>query len=396
MGSPGTKADFPKPAAPRIILLTIFGKDIPASTERRDASTGRRSKGDGNMRSDMIGHRPQVLVSTIPFCEFDPRPLEWLAAVGADTVINPLGRRLKEEELAEMIGDFDYLIAGTEPVTALVMQRAKRLRMIARVGVGLDSVDLAAARRNGIAVAYTPEAPAPAVAELTIGMMLDLLRHVGSADRGLRAGKWNRFMGRRIADCAVGVIGVGRIGKRVIQHLAGGFPGVRLLAHDIVPDHGFGAAHGVTWVDPDTLYRESDVVTMHVPLTSATRGMIGERELLLMKRDAVLINAARGGIVDEAALLASLTAAVSRDVCGHGPAVAAIDTFMQEPYDGPLAGLENCLLTCHMGSMTRDCRSRMEVEATEEVVRMIRGEAPASLVPQSEYPADERQPAHAG
>src|SRR5262249_16253520 len=146
-------------------------------------------------------------------------------------------RRLSEDELARMIGDYTAVIAGTEPVSERVIAAGRRLRLIARVGIGLDNIDLPAARARGIVVTYTPDAPSPAVAELTLGLMINVLRGVSIADRDVRRGAWRRIMGRRLSECVVGVIGCGRVGKRVIRHLRGGFPDVRILANDIAPDH---------------------------------------------------------------------------------------------------------------------------------------------------------------
>lgn len=318
----------------------------------------------------------RAFVSTVPFSAYDARPLAALAAAGIEAVINPLGRRLSAAELAGLIGDADVLIAGTEPITADVLAAAPRLRLIARVGIGLDNVDLVAARRAGIAVSYTPDAPSPAVAELAVGLMLDLLRHITPADRSLRGGDWRRFTGRRLADCTVGVVGVGRIGGRVLRHLAGGFPGVRLLAHDIAPRPD-AAPDGVVWTDFATLCGQSDIVSLHVPLTPATRPLLDAAGLAGLRPDALLVNTARGGVVDEAALADALTAGRLGG--------AAVDTFAHEPYDGPLARLENCLVTCHMGSMTRDCRARMEIEAVAEAVRFAAGAPLQSPVPEIEY-----------
>ena len=142
---------------------------------------------------------PKVLITTVPFGDKNRLPLEQLQSAGIEYVINPTGRRLKEDELADLVGDFDVLIAGTEPVTEKVMARASRLKLISRVGIGLDSVDLIAAERRGIRVSYTPDAPAPAVAELTIALMLSLLRGVHVANLEMHAGKWHRHFGRRIA-----------------------------------------------------------------------------------------------------------------------------------------------------------------------------------------------------
>lgn len=313
----------------------------------------------------------------MPFARHSTEALDRLRAAGVAFTINPLNRKLKEYELAEMVGSHDVLIAGTEPITARVMDAAPRLRLISRVGIGLDSVDLGAARKRGIRVSYTPDAPAPAVAELTIGLMLGLLRHIPAADRGLRAGTWHRFMGRRLDGLTVGILGVGRVGRRVISMLSAAFPAARILANDIVPDEAFGRAHGVRWVPAPALFAEADVVSLHLPLTPATIRMVDAGVLELMRPDALLINTARGPIVDEQALAGGLRSGRLKG--------AALDVFNEEPYSGPLATLENVILTCHMGSMSEDCRARMELEATEEAIRFITGAPLEREVPESEY-----------
>lgn len=319
--------------------------------------------------------RPKVLVTTIPFGEVNRRPLELLDEAGVNYLINPIGRKLREGELGELIGDVEALIAGTEPITARVLEQAPRLRLISRVGIGLDSVDLVAARRRNIQVTYTPDAPAPAVAELVMGLILSTLRRIPNADRRMRNGIWHRFMGRRVEELTVGVVGVGRVGKRVIRHLSGF--GSRILANDLEPDRDFGAKYDVEWMDKEALYRTADIITLHLPLTPLTKRLITEKELGAMKPGAVLINTSRGNMIDERSLAEALR---SNRLAG-----AAIDVFQQEPYSGPLTNLENCLLTCHMGSMSLDCRLRMELEATEEVVRFLKGEPLRQLVPEYEY-----------
>jgi len=319
----------------------------------------------------------RVLITTVPFGEVDPRPIELLDAAGIAYSINPLGRRLKEHELAAMIGGYTAVIAGTEPVTERVMNAGERLRLIARVGIGLDNVDLAAARTRGIAVTYTPDAPSPAVAELTLGLMINLLRGVSVADRDVRRRVWQRIMGRRLSECVVGVIGCGRVGKRVIRHLRGGFPGVRILANDIAPDLQSADLAAVEWSTKARIYQQADVITLHLPLTPSTTRLIGAAQLARMKSDVVLVNTSRGNMIVEADLAEALR---RRSIGG-----AAIDVFGCEPYQGELSELENCLLTTLMGSMARDCRSRMELEATQEVIRFFNAEPLQSVVPDSEY-----------
>ena len=326
---------------------------------------------------------PRVLITSFPFGEYCQDALERLRSERIEFVLNPFGRRLKEEEIADLISDFDVLIAGTEPITESVFAKARRLRLIARVGIGLDSVDLIAARARGIHVSYTPDAPAPAVAELTLGLMLSLLRHIGPADRSVRGGGWRRLMGRRLDGLTVGVIGVGRVGVRVIRMIRAAFPATTVLAHDVAPNAAVGAELGVRWVEPAVIFAEADIVTVHVPLTSSTRNLIAERELRAMKPTAFLVNTARGEIVNEADLASALRAGRLRG--------AAVDVFQEEPYVGELAALENALLTCHMGSMSEDCRAQMEVEATDEVVRFARNEPLIRLVPDEEYAIASRQ-----
>jgi D-3-phosphoglycerate dehydrogenase len=275
-----------------------------------------------------------------------------------------------------MVGDFDVLIAGTEPITDRVMARANRLKLISRVGIGLDSVDLLSAEKRGIKVSYTPDAPAPAVAELTIGLMLSLLRSIHVCNLQMHAGHWNRHFGRRIAEVTIGIIGVGRIGSRVLRRIAA-FGTPRVLANDINPNTKLVPELKLEWVGKDDIYRHADVISLHVPLTAQTRNMIRREQLLRMKPDALIINASRGGIVNERDLVDVLRS-------GHLGG-AAIDVFEHEPYNGELASIERCLLTSHMGSMSVDCRTRMEIEATEEAVRFLTDKPLKGLVSTDEY-----------
>ena len=319
---------------------------------------------------------PRVLITTVPFGAKDRLPIAKLEGAGIDYVINPIGRKLTEQELAEMIGDFDVLIAGTESISESVFQRAKNLKFISRVGIGLDSVDLIAAQERGIKVSYTPDAPAPAVAELTIGFIFTLLRSIHIANLQMHQGKWARHFGRRISDVTIGIIGAGRIGGNVLRFLAG-FPGVRVLVHDINPNLNMPNLEMFEKASLEEIYRKADLISLHIPLNSKNKNMIMLDQLLSMKSDALLINTSRGGIINERDLITVLNS-------GHLGGVA-IDVFETEPYIGELSEIERCLLTSHMGSMSFDCRARMEIEATEEAIRFLNGETLQSLVPIDEY-----------
>ena len=318
----------------------------------------------------------KVLVTTVPFCKENQLPIEMMQSTGVQIIINPLNKKLTEHELSEMVSDVDVIIAGTETISEFVMEKAKKLKMISRVGIGLDGIDLLAARKRRIKVSYTPDAPAPAVAELTIGLMITLLRSVHVSNVQMHNGKWNRIFGKRIAETTIGIIGVGRIGSRVLNRLAV-FGTPRLLVNDISPNAELGRKFKLEWVDKETIYRESDLISLHVPLTASTKNMITKKELKSMKSDAILINTCRGGIINEKDLYNVMK---SGYLSG-----AAIDVFEEEPYNGKLIEIERCILTAHMGSMSIDCRTRMEIEATEEAVRFIQNEPLMSEVPEDEY-----------
>lgn len=315
-------------------------------------------------------------ISTIPFGEINSLPVELLKDNNIRYRINPFGRKITTEELATEIKDSDVLIAGTETIDKSVFDRAPKLKLIARVGIGLDGVDLLEARRRNIMVTYTPEAPAPAVAELTLGLMLNQIRGITRANQNLKHGKWERYQGRRLSELKIGVIGVGRIGGRVIRRLSAlGTP--RIYANDFFPNDTISPNSKIEWVSKRKILQDCDVITCHLPLTSTTKDMITSDGLELLKDNCVLINTSRGGIINESDLFDWLSL--------NKRASAAIDTFVDEPYLGPLASLENCTLTCHMGSMTEDCRSKMEIEATREVVNFQLNKDLIQLVPEAEY-----------
>ena len=320
--------------------------------------------------------KPRVLVTTVPFGEQDRLPRLMLEEAGVDYTVNPFGRKIKEDELVEIIGEYDVLIAGTEPITARVIKQAKKLKFISRVGIGLDSVALTSAKERGIQVSYTPDAPAPAVAEMTLGLMLTLLRRINISNLEIHSGCWTRYSGKRLAECTVGIIGVGRIGQKVIKHLKG-FKPKKVLVNDLDTRNLGEVGFPIEWLDKDAIYKEADIITLHLPLTRLTKNMITREHLFSMKTDAVIINTSRGGIINETDVYEVLKQ-------GHLSG-AAIDVFETEPYTGPLAKLDNCLLTSHMGSMAIDCRARMELEATAEAIRFIEHKPRQNEVPAEEY-----------
>ncbi len=318
----------------------------------------------------------KVLITTVPFANVNRTPLDLLENAGIEYLINPLNKKLTPEELINFVGDFDVIIAGTEIINETVLCHAKKLKFISRVGIGLDALDLQAIKSRNIGLSYTADAPAPAVAELTMGLILSLIRNVHLSNKFMHEGNWHRYFGSRIEESVVGLVGVGRIGKRVLKHLSG-FNPKKVLFHDLNKNIDRDYGLNIEWVSLDELLEKSDVVSLHLPLTNLTRNLINSANIKKMKKSAVIINTSRGGIVNENDLLNALK---EGDLSG-----AAIDVFEEEPYSGPFNELDNVILTAHMGSMSVDCRTKMEIEATEEAIRFIKNESLKGEVPNSEY-----------
>ena len=319
---------------------------------------------------------PKVLITTVPFGDKDRFPLDMLEKSGIEYLINPLNTKLTEDQLAGMVSDYDVIIAGTEPITEKVMKRTTNLKLISRVGIGLDSVDLLAAKKRGIKVSYTPDAPSPAVAELTLGLMLTLLRSVHVSNTQMHQGKWHRYFGKRLENVTVGIIGVGRIGSGVLKRLKG-FGTTKIIVNDIEPNYELNSEFKLEWKSKEEIYKVADIISLHIPLTRLTNNMIKKEHLKTMKSDAIIINTSRGGIINEQDLYEVMQ---SGYLSG-----AAIDVYEKEPYTGCLKEIERCLLTAHMGSMSYDCRIQMEIEATEEAIGFLTSKVQQSEVPQSEY-----------
>ena len=318
-----------------------------------------------------LDEQMKVLITTVPFGSNNIKPLDILDKSGVNYRFNPLSRKLQEGELAEIISDFDIIIAGTEKIDEAVFKKANKLKFISRVGIGLDGIDLACAKEHGVRVSFTPDAPSTAVAELTIGLMISSMRGINQTNAAMKIGDWDRYMGVSFSDLNIGLIGFGRIGKLVAKHLSSFCP-KSILINDVVKFKE-SAGLGLTPSSKEKIYETCDLISFHLPLTADTLNLIGDEELSRMKDGVRIINTARGGIINEDALCRFLTS-------GH-VAAAAIDTFHEEPYSGPLTGFSNVINTAHIGAMTRASRADMEISATEEVLRFIKGVDLQSEIP---------------
>jgi D-3-phosphoglycerate dehydrogenase len=300
----------------------------------------------------------QILISTSSFNLDNFYELSVIRSSGIEVKLNPFKTRLTEDQVIELLGaDSVGLIAGLESLNSRVLRSATALKVIARVGTGLDSVDLGEAAKLGIKVLNTPDAPTSAVAELTLGHILGLLRNIAKADRQIRDNKWQGQMGSLLETKTVGVVGFGRIGQRVAK-LVASF-GAKVIVSDPYAD--------TTEYENcvlDELCQRVDVLTLHLPYVEKTHNLIGSRQFQLMKKGSFVINVSRGGLIDEIALLQAVE---SEHIAG-----AALDCFEQEPYFGPLSKLENVQMTAHMGTYARETRDQMEREASLLLVKALR------------------------
>ncbi len=295
----------------------------------------------------------KILLGPSSFAETDKSPVIRLQNAGYEIIDNPFRRKLTKSELFELLTpDVVGIIAGLEPLDREVLEFSS-LKAISRVGSGMSNVDQPAARELGIAVCSTPNGPVEAVAELTIGALLSLMRKIAQMDRALHSGKWEKRIGGQLEGKTVAIVGYGRIGRRVAALLA---PfRVRLLVVDPFLDQS--TLHDIELVSLDEALPLADIVTLH---NSGEACLLGEREFGLLKKGAVLLNVARGGLVDEEALMAALDAGTLGGVW--------LDTFGSEPYSGALCGRDNALLTPHVGSYTLECRQQMEMEAVDNLL----------------------------
>jgi D-3-phosphoglycerate dehydrogenase len=305
---------------------------------------------------------------------------ELLKAAGAEVVPSPVDRPLQEDELARLLGDFDALVAGVDRVGRRALEAGRpRLRVVARNGIGVDNVDIAAATQLGIWVTNAPGVNADSVADFTFALLLALVRHVPEADRAVRAGGWPRLVGVELHGKCLGLVGFGRVGQRVAQR-ARGF-GLRVLAYDPQPDRHAAASLGVELVNFHRVLQEADFLSLHLPLLPETRHLLGEAELRRMKPTSYLVNTARGGVVDEQALARAL-----REGWIAG---AACDVFEEEPpRSSLLLQAPNLLLSPHMASHTREAMARAFRVAAENVLAVLQGRRPPNAVnPEAAGPA---------
>lgn len=314
-----------------------------------------------------------VLVTARVFGRYSKDPFRILEEGGCHMAPNPWpGKKLKEAEMLSLVENVDGIICGEDEITARVIAAAGRLKVISKFGVGVDKIDLEEANRRGIAVCNAPGANSNSVADLVFGLMLGVARKLVASDRQVRDGLWQPVVGTEIWNKTLGIIGLGKIGKAVAKR-AGGFQ-MRVLACDAFPDMDFITKENIGLVSLEELLRRSDFISVNLPATGDTRGMIGRRELSLVKAGAILINTARGDVVDEAALYEALK---EGRLGGAG-----LDVFAAEPPDtsSPLFDLPSVLVSPHSGAHTEEAIDNMGVTAARNAVNVLNGREPVAIL----------------
>lgn len=302
----------------------------------------------------------KVLVTPRSYGKTDPAVFEMLERAGVDVVRNDTGNIFTKQQMLEQIADCDGVIVGVDPLDREVLAAAPRLKAIAKYGTGVDNIDLDAARERGIKVSVTAGANSDAVADCAFGMLIAMARKLSLIDGECRRKNWKKITTKDVSGAVLGVVGMGAIGKLMIRR-ARGFD-MKVLAYDPFWDEAFAEQYGVVRATTGEIFEQADFISLHVPLMPATRGMIGAPQLKRMKKDAVLINCARGELIDENALLDALE---NREIGG-----AALDVFVKEPPEDPRwYTLDNVLLGSHCAASTAGASRNMGRMATTNLIR---------------------------
>lgn len=345
---------------------------------------------NGSMRGSAALYK--VLVSD-SMSEAGLAPLRADASIEVDVRTD-----LTMEALIETIPNYDaLLVRSSTQVTAQVLQAGKRLRVVARAGVGVDNIDLAAATQLGVIVVNAPTGNVVAAAEHTLALLMSMARMIPQADAHVRAGQWKRsqFMGVEVRGKVLGCVGLGRVAQEVVRGAQG--LGMRVLAYDPYVTPEYAEQRGVELVELERIYTDADFITVHVPLTDKTRSLIDTAQFQKMKRGVRILNVARGGVVNEAALVAAI---------GEGiVAGAALDVFEDEPLgaENPLRSTNKIILTPHLGGSTIEAQEQVAEDVAVQVVDVLHdrparyaasgADAPASGIPRSNGSGRRQSPA---
>lgn len=313
----------------------------------------------------------KVLITAKSFGKEGREPFDILERAGIKAVIRRKNEIWTEEELIGIIDEFDGIIVGADEVTRNVIEKAKKLRIISKHGVGVDNIDIGAATEKGIIVTAGLGSNTVAVAEFAVTLIMNLARNITISNNETKKGKWVRRIGSELKGKTVGIIGMGKIGKEVAKRLYG--MGMDIMAYEPFKDEKFAKTYQIKYVTLDKLLQNSDFVSLHAPLMPETQNIINKDNILLMKETAYIINTARGGLIDEDSLYKALN---EKRIAG-----AAIDVFTNEPpLHSPLLTLENVIATPHIGAYTHEAVHNMSCMAASAIADYFEGKEPAFII----------------
>jgi len=306
----------------------------------------------------------RVYIATSSFATFSDKPLDLIRENGISYKINDRGRKLTPEEINESLQKYDGVIAGTEIYTKEVISQLPSLKVISRLGVGMDSIDLTFAKSQGLKIYKTNTTPALAVVELTLGLILNLLRKINVQNNQLKQGAWEKQLGELFSGKTLGIVGLGTIGKQLVKLLKGF--NLNIIAYDLHQDEIFAKEHNIQYNEFEILLNKSDIVSIHLNLTDDTNKLFDFNILKKMKRNAILVNTSRGEIINEEDLIKALNEKLIQG--------AGLDVFENEPYNGSLINYDNVILTPHIGAYAKEIRMQMELEATQNLIMGLKDE----------------------
>jgi D-3-phosphoglycerate dehydrogenase len=313
----------------------------------------------------------KILITPRSFASSSDKAIKMLTERGYEIQRNNTDRPYKKEEMLNLIRDIDGMIIGIDELSAEIIEKANKLKVISKYGTGLDNIDINMATNKKIIVTNTPTANVDAVADLAFGLILSLARRIPEADQKTKKGKWEKIIGKSVWEKTLGVIGLGKIGRQVVKR-ARGFK-MNILGFDLIKDKKFAQRYGIKYVNLEKLLQKSDYITIHLPLNDATHHLIDDKELGKIKKDAFLINTSRGGIVDEQALYQALR---NNQLKG-----AALDVYSNEPpVESPLKELDNVIMTPHIGAYTEEAIENMGIQAAQNLIDVLEGRKPKNRV----------------
>tara|TARA_B100001250_G_scaffold65148_1_gene51600 strand:+ start:14643 stop:15599 length:957 start_codon:yes stop_codon:yes gene_type:complete len=312
------------------------------------------------------GFRTKVLLAPSSFGSVSKIPLQMLRERDIEVISNGLGRTLNEQELLSHLEGCNAVIAGTEAYNQKILTESTNLKIISRLGVGIDNIDLDIAKKEQIFVSWCSTSPSQAVAELVLSLFLNLSRSVVDMNNDLKSGIWKKTMGSLVSGKTVGVIGLGSIGKKFVEITQG--LKLNYLAYDLHKDKSFSEKNKVQYVSLKKLLEESDMITIHVNSSIKNKNMIDLKKLRMMKKSPILINTSRGDVIDEASLKVALK---EQMISGLG-----LDVFKNEPFhpDKSFLSFNNVIFTPHIAAYAGEIRKEMEIEAVNNLLRNLDNE----------------------